>query len=162
MKKIALPLLGLFIAFSLLTGCDKADVKIKKLYHGDGIWTIENIHYEYYDANGKSVISDSTVSNPGELVFFRTGTLNELFDYHFVVANMYDAAGNVQVSTGEAFFDETRVHFGQDANSSPFPAVLLALWTVNNSDRHKQEWSNYQLRLDGTLAVKTSISLKKK
>lgn len=162
MKKLSLPLLGILIAFSFLIGCDKADMKIKKLYHGDGIWTIESVHYENYDASGAHVISDSTATNLGELVFFRNTTLNALFDYHFVVANMLDAQGVVHVYTGEAYFDETRVHFGQDSRLSPFPTLLMALWTINDSSRHKQEWSNYQLRGDGTLAVKTTISLKKK
>jgi hypothetical protein len=162
MKKISLPIFGLLFAFSLLIGCDKADIKVKKLYHGDGTWTIESIHYEYYDSTGKNIIHDSTLTDVGEMIFFRTTTLNALWDYHFVVINLPDASGIIHAYTGEVFFDESRVHFGQDANLSPFPGEFMALWSVNNSNRHKQEWSKYQLRGDGTLDVKTTIALKKK
>jgi hypothetical protein len=158
MKKLLLPLFAILLSAALITGCDKADMKIKKLNHGDGTWSITSIHVEYYDSLGVSVVSDSTISDPGELVFFTTTTLNGLFDYHLCVANMNES-GNIHTYNFEVYFDEARVHFQPTVNGD-VPNVLEALWTVNDSSRKKQEWSTFGLRNNGTLATKTTVTLK--
>lgn len=135
-------------------------MKVKKLNHGDGTWTIESLHYEYYDAAGHSVVSDSTVSDLGELIFFKTTTLNALWDYHLVVANMKNASGDNSAYRGEVFFDTDRADFQQTVDGDAFP--FLGLWSVNKSSRRIQEWSSFGLRADGTLGSKVTISLKKK
>jgi hypothetical protein len=144
----------------LFTGCDKADMKVKKLNHGDGTWTIESLHIEYYDSLGRNVVSDETQSNLGELIFFKSTTLDALFDYHLVVADIPDANGNIAAYRGEVYFDEDRADFDQTVDGDPFP--FLGLWTVNDSSRHKQEWSSYVLKADGSLYSKSTLTLKKK
>lgn len=159
MKKILIPsLLLLLTASFFVTGCDKADMKIKKLNHGDGTWAITSIQFEYFDSVGVSVVLDSTVNEPGELVFFTTTTLNGLFDYHLCVANMNEG-GSIHTYNFEAYYDEARVSFQPTVNGD-VPNVLETLWTVNDSSRKKQEWSTYALRSDGTLYCKKTIKLK--
>ncbi len=157
MKKFFAPFLLLLLTAALIVSCEKPDMKIKKLNHGDGTWTINSIHYQYYDSLGATVVFDSTASNPGELVVFTTTTLNGLFDYRLCVANMNEAGG-VNVYNFEIFFDEARVHFGSTVDGDP-PAELAGLWTVDKSNRRKQEWSTYELRNDGSLARKKTIEL---
>jgi hypothetical protein len=157
MKKL-LSILFVFSFAAFITSCDKADMKIKKLNHGEGTWDIVSIHYEYYDSLGVKVISDSTDTGPGEIVFFTSTTLNGLFDYHLATANMKE--GNyVHVYPCEVYFDEARIHFGATVNGA-VPDALNALWTVNSSSRRKQEWSTFELRGDGTLAAKRTVTLK--
>jgi hypothetical protein len=158
MKKLLAPLVLLLIAAMLVTSCEKGDMKIKKLNHGDGRWTITSIRYQYYDSLGANVVFDSTASKPGEIVVFTTTTLNGLFNYRLCVANMNESTG-VSVYPCEIFFDESRVHFGSTVDGDP-PGALAGLWTVDDSSRRKQEWSTYSLRADGTLALKRTANLK--
>ena len=134
---------------------------MKKLNHGDGTWAINSIHYEYYDSLGVAVVSDSTVEDPGEIVFFTTTTLNGLFDYHFCIVNLKDASGNISVHPGSAYYDETRIHFEHNATQPNMPYDFEGqLWTVNESNRRKQDWSIYRFRNDGTLFSKKTMKLK--
>lgn len=157
MKKILAPILLLFAIF-FIESCEKADMKIKKLNHGDGTWDILSVQYEYYDSTGSFVVLDSTVNDPGELVFFSTTTLNGLFNYYLCVANI-NTPGGVDSYKFEVFFDEARAHFGETVDGI-VPDFLNALWTVNKSNRKKQEWSTYALRGDGSLYSKKTITLK--
>lgn len=157
MKKLLAPFV-LLLAVLFTAGCDKADMKIKKLNHGDGTWDIVSIHYEYYDSTGATVISDSTETAPGEIVFFTTTTLDGLYDYVLCTAHMNEPAG-VETYIFEVYFDEARAHF-QDALNGPVPGSLNALWTVNKSSRKKQEWSTYLLRSDGSLYGKRTVVMK--
>ena len=159
MKTIFKSLLFFLFATIFFTSCQKEDVKIKKLNHGDGKWSIESVHYEFYDSLGVSVVSDSTVTKPGELVFFSTNTLNAIWGYYLVVGNLTDSNGNTYVCREEIYFDGDRANLQQTNSGDPCP--YLGLWTVNESSRHKQDWSAYQLRGDGTLWVKTTMVLKK-
>ena len=161
MKKILAPVIALLIAAAFLAGCDKADMKIKKLNHGDGTWTIKSIHYEYYDTIGHAVVSDSTVTEPGEIVFFTTTTLDALFDYHLCVINMKEANGTTGVYPGGVYFDNVRVHFEHNATQPNLPAEFEGqLWSVDDSSRRHQVWTHYSLRADGSLVTKLTMTLK--
>jgi hypothetical protein len=158
MKKLLAPFFALVLVALFTAGCEKPDMKIKKLNHGDGTWTITSIHYEYYDSTGSSVVADSTVLDAGEIVVFNSTTLNALWGYRLCVANMNESTG-VEVYPCEIFFDEARVNFQPTVNGE-VPPSLYALWTVNESSRRKQEWSTFELRGNGTLYSKRTIKLK--
>jgi hypothetical protein len=162
MKNKYLHIVVAFFLLALLTGCDNGEIKIKKLNHGDGVWAWENTTYNYYDDVGAAVDCTLTTNDPGELIFFQDNTLNGLYDYYLVVANINDTSGVIEAYTGEVYYDDDRVHFGQDANLNAFPTELMYSWTVDKGTRHKQEWSRYELRADGSLYSKISINLKKK
>ena len=160
MKKNIRILISSLIIAAAFIGCDKGDMKIKKLNHGSGIWTIESVHYQYYNLRGSSVISDSTISNPGELILFKNATLDALYDYYLLVANMKDINGNVSAYRGEIFFDNERAHITTTVDGDAIP--YQGLWTVEKSNRLKQVWSIFSVRTDGSLYSKTTLSLKKK
>jgi len=134
--------------------CDKGDLEIKKMNRGDGTWTIESVRTEQYDSVGQSVINSNTVDNAGEFIFFRTGTLNALFDEHLLVVSMVDTSGTA-VYTGGAYYDDNRVKV---AATSPLDGV----WTVDDNGRRKQQWSIYEVGTDGYLDRKMIMVLKKK
>lgn len=162
MKKTAYLLFAaLLVAF---VSCDKGDMEIKKLNRGEGIWEITSMRYETYDSLGQHVVSTNTVSAPGELVFFKTASLDALFDYYLVVANMKDpATGNISAYPGQIYYDGNRVSMEEDSDPyHSFPNELEGVWTITDDGRKKQEWTSYALGTNGELTQKTTIYLKKK
>lgn len=149
-----------FILTAIVTvtfaACDKGDIEIRKLNRGEGIWTIESVYYEEYDSAGANVIGSSTISNPGEFVFFRNTTLNGLFDEHFVVANMTDTSGIVTAYPGGVYYDDNRVKITCDHS------LVDGVWTVEENGRRKQEWTLFSVRGDGSLETKATMNISKK
>ncbi len=154
MKKllILIPIVVAMIFFS----CDKEDVKIKRLNRGKGIWQIETIEYFTYDSLGAHVVKDTTIAHAGELVVFTTKTLDGLYGYRLMVADMNDASGNFTATfPGEIYDDGTRVDI---RNSSP---AVSFLWTIDKNENRKQVWSTYSLKPDGSVSEKITMTLKK-
>lgn len=139
----------------LVTSCDKGDMEVQKLNRGKGIWEIETVRYDYYNAAGTSVDSSRSVSSPGEFVFFNNTTLNGLFDEHLAVVNIFNANGTVTAFPGGIYYDDNRAKI--DAGS-----MFDGVWTVVDNGRRKQEWALYGVYPTGSLATKTTIFLKKK
>lgn len=155
MKKLVI--LTALIPLLALVSCDKGDMEIKKMNRGDGTWTIESLRHEYYNSNGSDIDSTKTVDNPGELIFFKEGTLNELFDEHFVVIDLFDAAGNVSAYPGGAYYDDVRCKISSDAGT-PIDGV----WTILDNGRRKQEWQIVTPAGNGGLVERITLTLKKK
>ncbi len=149
-------------ALLLLASCDTGDIEIKKLNRGEGIWQIASIRYQHYDSAGANVVADSTRNAPGELVFFRTTTLNALYDYYLVVANMYQPNGDIISNPGEVFYDGNRANLAEGSGPAyDFPDELEGVWTVEDDGRKKQVWAIYQLRGNSSLQTKISMTLEK-
>lgn len=147
----------------VFSSCEVGDMEIKKLNRGEGIWEITGMQYQNYDSLGQNVVTDSTISDIGELVFFKSQTIDALFNYYLVVANMKDANGNITGHPGYIFFDGNRVSMKEDGDPNhSFPDGLEGIWTVTDSGRKKQEWTMYLLAPNGNLAQKVTIKLKKK
>ena len=154
----------LLAAFSFaLVSCDKGDMEIKKLNRGDGTWTIASIHYENYDSLGQHVVSDSTQSDIGEFVIFKTPTLDALFDYYLIVANMNHPDGSITAHPGYIYYDGNRVHMQEDGDAHHnFPDQFEGVWTITKNKRREQEWTIYSSAPNGNLAQKITLVLKKK
>ena len=163
MKKIFSLFSAFLFAAMILVSCDKGDMKIKKLYHGDGTWDVKSMHYEFYDAAGHAVDSEFTTTEPVEIVFFRTQTLDGLFDYHFASINITGSSGaKTQLSCG-VFFDNVRANVETNSDVGPAPSAFadfMGTWTVEESSRHKQTWTKYTLRADGSLFEKVTMEMK--
>ncbi len=149
-------------ALLLLASCDPGDIEIKKLNRGEGIWQIAGLRYQQYDSTGANVVADSTRDNPGELVFFKTTTLNALYDYYLVVANMYQSNGDIISNPGEVFYDGNRASLAEGTGPVyDFPDELEGVWTVEDDGRKKQVWTIYQLRGNSSLQTKITMTLEK-
>jgi hypothetical protein len=156
MNKLKLFLSATFACALLLVSCDKAEVAIKDLNRGKGTWQIETLHFETYDSSGTSVVSDSTWTDRGEVIFFTSKTLNGLWNYYACVVNLFAADGSLLLSQRcEAFYDETRA----DLKDAPTP--VSGVWTVEDRGRRKQVWTKYEIRGDGSLGQKVTMTLKK-
>ncbi|CAN5138881.1 hypothetical protein BH09BAC5_BH09BAC5_08950 [soil metagenome] len=161
MKKILLPLFSILIIAVFFAGCDKADMKIKKLYRGDGTWTIESFTTEYFNAAGNSVDSTVTDESYGEIAFFKSTTLDALWDYHFAVIYQQDAEGHYHEFPCGVYFDGERAHVEDNVYPENCPYKFLGLWTVEVNGRRKQEWTQFSLRTsDNSLYAKTTIKMK--
>lgn len=148
--------------FAFCASCDVGDIEIKKLNRGKGTWQIAGLRYQHYDSTGANVVADSTRDNPGELVFFKTTTLNALYDYYLVVANMYQPSGDIISNPGEVFYDSNRASLAEGAGPAyDFPDELEGVWTVEDDGRKKQVWTIYQLRGNSTLQTKITMTLEK-
>lgn len=154
MKRITF-ILASFCVF-LLVSCDKGDIEIRKLNRGEGIWAIESIRYEQYDSVGVNVVSTTNYSDVGEFVFFQNTTLNGLYDEHLVVVNINDTSGVIMGYPGGVYYDDNRVKIEADGSG------LSGVWTVVENGRRKQEWALYSANMDGGLATKSTMNLKKK
>lgn len=154
----------LLAVFTLaLASCEVGDMEVKKLNRGDGTWSIESIHYENYDSLGQHVVSDSTQSNVGEFVFFKTHTLDALFNYYLVVANMNHPDGSVIAHPGYIFYDGNRVSMKEDGDvNHNFPDQFEGVWTVTENKRRHQEWTIYSTNSSGNLVQKITLVLKRK
>ncbi|CAN5908490.1 hypothetical protein BH11BAC7_BH11BAC7_34610 [soil metagenome] len=160
MKTLFTPLFALLLLAGFLTGCDKADMKIKQLYHGDGTWTIKSLHYEDYDSTGYYVVSDSTITEPGEFMFFKTTTLDGLFEYHFAVIMLKLPNGASHEYPCGVYFDGSRAHVEANVYPDYVPPEYLAVWSITKSGRRNQEWTKFTMRADGSLARKVTMVLK--
>ena len=160
MKKLLLPFLSLLFCAIFIVGCDKADMKIKKLYHGDGTWTIESYTTEYFNAEGNSVDSSIVNESYGEIAFFKSTTLNALWDYHFAVIYQQDAQGHYHEFPCGVYFDGERANVENNVYPENCPAQFLGLWTVVETSRRKQVWTQFGLRADNTLATKNTLKMK--
>ncbi len=162
MKNLLCILIG--ILSIVFVSCDKGDVEIKKMTRGSGVWAIESMQYDTYDAAGASVISTTTVDNPGELLFFESPTLNALFSHHMVVATMFDTSGAVIANPGRVFYDGDRVYFGEDPDPGHnFPDILEGIWTIAEDGRKEQEWTMFWMNSStGLLETKVTMFMKKK
>jgi hypothetical protein len=161
MKNLFFPLLSALICVIFFTACDKADMKIKKLNHGDGTWTIESYTTEYFNAEGNSVDSTVTDESYGEIAFFKSTTLDALWDYHFSVIYQQDAQGHYHEFPCGVYFDGERAHIENNVYPENCPAQFLGLWTVEESSRRKQVWTMFTLRpADNSLAIKTTMRMK--
>jgi hypothetical protein len=153
----------LFLLTLTFTSCDKGDMKIKKLNHGDGTWDVTKFRKEFYNADGSRVDSVYDETAPAEFVFFRTQTLDGLFDYHFLSINVTGSSGaKTQLSCG-VFFDNVRANIETNSNIGAAPnefVIFMGTWTVEESSRHKQTWTQYILRPDGSLFEKLTMEMK--
>lgn len=158
-KLIAIPF---FVAAMSLMSCDKGDVEIKRMTRGEGVWAIETMQYDTYDSAGVNVVSTSTLSDVGELIFFESPTLNALFDHHMVVADINDTSGTVYSSPGDVYYDGDRCYFGEDADPNHnFPDFLEGLWTIEENGRKTQVFTMFSVNTNGTLVGKCTMTLKK-
>lgn len=148
-------ILGVVIA-SVFVSCDKGDMEVKKLSRGEGIWSIETLRTDYYDAAGASVDSTTTAVDLGEFVFFQNTTLNGLYDEHLVVVNIDDTSGVIYAYPGGVYYDDERVKI--DAPGSG----LSGVWTVADNGRNKQEWHLFSVNANGGLSTKYTLNIKKK
>lgn len=153
MKKIFC--IGTLICAFFLMSCDKGDMEVQKLNRGNGIWEIETVRYDYYNATGSSIDSSRTVNALGEMVFFNNTTLSGLYDEHLVVVDIFNANGTVTAFSGGVYYDDNRAKI--DAGS-----MFDGVWTVVDNGRRKQEWALYAVYPTGYLATKTTMFLKKK
>lgn len=144
------------IIASTFVACDKGDIEIKKLNRGEGIWAIETLRTDYYDAAGASVDSSTTVADIGEFVFFQNTTLNGLFDEHLVVVNINDTSGVIFAYAGGVYYDDNRVKIAETGSG------LDGVWTVVDNGRNKQEWQLFATNTNGGLATKWTLNIKKK
>lgn len=148
----------------VFVSCDKGDLEIRKLNKGEGIWAIESLTVEEYDSTGVNRINSVTGTDLGEFVFFKEGTLNALFDEHFLVLNRFDTSGVVIGHPGGAYYDDNRVKIDVD----PEPYVmngqynLNGVWTVEDNGRRKQTWTMFILDGNATLYRKYILGIKKK
>ena len=162
LRKIVVGFPVLFFGM-IISSCEPGDQEIKKLNRNDGIWTITDMHYEYFDSVGVNVASDSTVSDVGELVFFTSQSADALYSGYTVVANMNQSNGTVLAVPGYIFYDSKRVYM-QDSNASgTFPTEFQGVWTVDENKRNKQSWTQYYMDPNtGYLSARTTIHLTKK
>lgn len=149
----------LYISFcaSLLFSCEKEDKSANKLHGGDGVWLIENIQYIGYDSTGNTLY-DSSIIDPGELIFFSTSSLNALYGYYQGVYFDYEQnAGSVL----EYMVDGKRAHIQK---IEPIDQLGLArIWTVSKEGKRKQEWICVSLKnAPFTLNEKIVLSIKSK
>lgn len=152
-------------AISAITfaACDPGDLGIKRMYHGDGTWTIESLRWQTFDSTGTKTVIDTTQENLGELIFFRSKTTNALFDHYCVVAQMKQADGSFVDNPGEVFFDGVRANMQEDPDGNHnYPDDLEGLWTVTENHRKSQVWTIYANQPNGYLGMKKTLTLKKK
>jgi hypothetical protein len=148
-------LFSLVLLFTFI-GCDPGDLAIKKLNRKDGTWHITSIHYEVFDSTQIHVVFDSTQNDPGDLIFFKTKTLNAFWDYYMVVADLKNTDGTITSTPGRIFFDDVRVDLAQDPDPGHnFPSQLIGLWTVVVNKRNSQEWSIHTFDPSGIMTKKT-------
>ncbi len=160
MKKLLFPFISVLFVSLVLVGCDKADVKIKRLYHGDGTWTIESLTTEYFNAAGITVDSTIVDDSYGEIAFFKSTTLDALWDYHFCVIYQKDVVGKYHEYPCGAYFDGVRANIEDNVYPGNCPPKFLGLWTVTENNRRKQVWTLFSLRGDYTLYSKTTLKMK--
>jgi hypothetical protein len=144
--------------------CDKGDMEVRKLNRGEGIWAIESLTVEEYDSTGANRINSVTGTDLGEFVFFKEGTLNALFDEHFVVVDIFDTSGVVTGHPGGVYYDDNRVKI--DADSDPRVMndqfSLNGVWTVEENGRKAQTWTMFLLDANATLKWKYILTIRKK
>lgn len=125
----------LSVALFFLNSCERNERLANVMSAGSGIWLIEKVHYTNYDTTG-NVTLDSVVNNMGELVFFDSSTLGELFNYNACVYIQYDSIGKPIASYPcEYFTDKYRfdIRYG--------PGIISRTYTVEDWGTNKQTWS---------------------
>jgi len=149
---------------TLLFACNKEQLNSRRLYIGEGKWKIESIQYLVFDSTGTPV-SDSTVTDFGELIFLKTQSLDGLWDYRLGVWITTDTAGN-HAKTFQYVFDGERIHidgsgFGLKGNVS----AITGVYTVSVNKKQKQVWETTSVKSNGaaftSLGSKTIMTLKK-
>ncbi len=149
MKKIISGVTVLVLAI-LFFSCNKEDHNSKKLCRGEGRWTVDFATNEIYDSTGK-VIWDTTVNNVGELVLFRTGSLEALYGYRQAVFLVTDTAGTHAYPL-EYVFDGKRITL----------KYCIAPYDINGTyssaidKKNEQQWEIYGS--NGNTSAVTSLT----
>ncbi|HNQ69279.1 MAG TPA: hypothetical protein PKN32_12935 [Bacteroidales bacterium] len=138
--------------------CDKEDQAAKYLHNGTDIWKVESIQYLEYDTTG-NIISDTTIIEPGEFVFFQEVSSYGADGYHQGIFINYDE--NIGY-TLDYVIDKYR--FKIIDYSGPFG--FDKLYTITELGKQKQEWIyiiNYNdLGLDWEIRAKEIVKISKK
>ena len=159
MNKLFLNLaLGLMLGLALAS-CDLADQKANRMHNGTGVWLIEQIDIITYDSNG-TVLNDSVIDEPGELIFFSTGSLNALFDYYQGLYIDYgpDSVPRQTIQM-EYYIDAKRA----DIRLSSDPLAIGGLYNVEKFGRSRQEWARntYNENYTNLMHSRTVLHLRK-
>jgi hypothetical protein len=152
--------LFLFVFVATFSSCDPGDMHIKRMYGGDGVWTIESLQWQYYDSLGENVVVDSTHDDYGEMVFYRTKGTNALFDHYCVVVQVKTTNGTFADYPGEVFFDGLRANMQEDPYHG-FPDQLKGVWTVLEDHRKSQVWEQFTINSNGYMGSRKTLTLKK-
>ncbi len=137
MKKIIIYILILFGASALYTSCSKADMKENHLCRGNGKWNITQWQKIQYDSLGK-VIWDSTYTDLGELNFFKTGSLNALYDYRVGVMYLKQMPELERLYRFEYFSDGNRFNIMLDGKLSDPSKNIAKFYSVQKDGRNKK------------------------
>ena len=127
-----------FVLAALFTACDRGDMKANKLHGDTGIWKIESIAITTYDTMG-NVLTDSVINEPGEFVFFSSGSASALYDYYQGVFLNYIDSANDEGYTMEYYIDKERARI-TDMSADPYG--LQKTYTVEKFGGRKQVWSH--------------------
>ena len=158
MRTIAAIISSIFLF--ALTSCEKGDVEIKRLTKGDGIWTIESISYDTFDASGSAVVGNYNWNDVGEFVFFSSATANALYAHHLVVVTINDGSGGSSSYPGDVYYDGDRMFFQEDPDPNhSFPDYLEGTWTVTDDGRNKKVLTFYEMN-GNALFVKRTMTIK--
>ena len=148
MKKIFSSVTVLLIAI-VLVSCNKEDQHAKKLYKNQGRWTIDYVTTQLFDSTG-AVISDSTVKNIGELVLFKSGSLDALYGYRQAVFLYTDSVTHAYPF--EYMFDGKRISIKYcDA-----PFEIDGTYSAFIDKANEQQWEIYST--NGNTNAVTSLT----
>ncbi len=157
MKRFLLPITILAI---VLMSCNKEQFHSRRLYIGDGNWEISGIRYQTFNSSG-TVIKDSTVTGLGELVFYKSGSFNALYEYRLAVWLHTDSLGTHGYPF-EYVFDGERINIRGLNN----PLVINGVYASEENKKRKQVWVITTTKSNGlsntTLGSKTTLTLNKK
>ena len=117
--------------------CDKADIKANTLHRGNGRWTIEKVEQQTFDENG-TVTGDTSVEDIGEIIFFRDGSINALYDYYPAIISLTKNDSADRVFRIEYYTDGKRFDLSNDNGlNHGWLDVLSRVYTVEKAGRNK-------------------------
>lgn len=79
--------IGILAFAALLSSCDKGDQRARDLYRGDGRWSIDRFEVQTFDEFG-NMTGDYLTTDLGEIIFYRTGSIDALYDYYPAMINL--------------------------------------------------------------------------
>ena len=125
------------------------------MHNGTGVWMIEQINILTYDTNG-SILRDTVIEAPGELIFFSTGSLSALYDYYQGLFINYgpDSVPRESIRM-EYYIDAKRVNLELATD----PLAIAGQYNVEKFGKSRQEWArnyyneNYKDLMSGRMVL---------
>lgn len=142
-----------------LGSCADVEMAPKRLYNRDGVWLIESIQTTLYDTLG-NILNDNIVLAPGELVLFKSESIDLLYGYRQGICLVYSLG---QGHPMNYYMDGERAHITDMEPSDPLG--ISRVWTIEEKERKQQVWTHIEMHPDGaslpfSMSNKTELRLK--